>query len=174
MDDINDKIKKAKTQGIWATMYGEDKWNATHITSLSSKLLHFGDTSIFFQYGWPGPNINIYKYADYGITWALTEEELRLPHHYKPVPHVFKADDNISIVKFKNEKDEDGYYYLHHDEEFAIINECSKDDRYKLASVSGSRSINSDFTKDKYEFVRYANQHDIDVLNGLQIPEDQI
>ena len=32
---------------------------------------------LIFIWGWPGPDANIYKFKDYGITWAFTEEELK-------------------------------------------------------------------------------------------------
>ena len=32
---------------------------------------------LIFVWGWPGPDANIYRFEDYGVTWAFTKKELR-------------------------------------------------------------------------------------------------
>ena len=39
------------------------------------KLSEYKDSFIFI-WGWPGPDYNLYKFKDYGVTWAFTKEEL--------------------------------------------------------------------------------------------------
>lgn len=33
--------------------------------------------AFFYRWGWPGPDINKYKFEDYGITWAFSAEEIQ-------------------------------------------------------------------------------------------------
>ena len=34
-------------------------------------------TSFVYVWGMPGPDYNIYKFSDYGITWAFTPDEIK-------------------------------------------------------------------------------------------------
>lgn len=64
---------------IWGTMYGEKCTDTnTIILNIKKTALHRtkADDSIIYIWGWPGPDGNIYKYSDYGVTWAFTPEEL--------------------------------------------------------------------------------------------------
>lgn len=45
------------------------------ISKLDLKLSKNQDCFIFI-WGWPGPDANLYKFKDYGVTWAFSEEEL--------------------------------------------------------------------------------------------------
>lgn len=40
---------------------------------------HMGKTEfgLYFRFGFPGPDVNIYAFSDYGRTWAFTREELQ-------------------------------------------------------------------------------------------------
>ena len=62
---------------IWGTMYGST--NPTEciikISKTSLKLSRNADAFIYI-WGYPGPDGNIYKFADYGKTWAFTRPEL--------------------------------------------------------------------------------------------------
>ena len=40
---------------------------------------------LWWVWGWPGPNANIYYFSDYGRTWAFTEEELEANRYKKDV-----------------------------------------------------------------------------------------
>ncbi len=35
------------------------------------------EDGIVYIWGMPGPDLNFYKFSDYGKTWALTEEEIK-------------------------------------------------------------------------------------------------
>ena len=45
------------------------------ISKLDLKLSKNQDCFIFI-WGWPGPDANLYKFKDYGVTWAFSEEIL--------------------------------------------------------------------------------------------------
>ena len=170
MNNIEEKIAKAKTDGIWGTKYGMDKHNDTDILHIDPNSLHFDEDGMVFIWGWPGPDYNLYKYSDYGNTWALMEREIRMQHHRSSHIHNFKVVDKIKVVKFKNKKDKDGYYYQNFDHEFVILRDRPDHDRYFLISIVNGDISN--FYKDFYEFVRYANEDDIKKLNDMKIPED--
>ena len=38
--------------------------------------LHLSGDSFVVIWGWPGPDTNTYRFSDYGITWAFSEDEL--------------------------------------------------------------------------------------------------
>lgn len=38
--------------------------------------LHEEKEMLLFTWGWPGPDYNIYRFADYGKTWSFDEGEL--------------------------------------------------------------------------------------------------
>lgn len=65
---------------IYVTMYGENLEktdNKVDICSLyKSKLRVWDDTGMYYIWGWPGPDFNVYYFEDYGKSWALTKEEL--------------------------------------------------------------------------------------------------
>ena len=46
------------------------------IIEIKKKELQEGLEGYIFIWGYPGPDYNYYKFSDYGITWAFTEEEL--------------------------------------------------------------------------------------------------
>lgn len=68
---------------IWGEMYGRD-----HLHSLNEPPLQYieiyksqlgrskKDDCVFYIWGWPGSDCNIYFFKDYGKTWAFTKEEL--------------------------------------------------------------------------------------------------
>lgn len=65
---------------IWATMYGEnlEKTDAeVCILQIPKKNLErWSDKAMYYIWGLPGPDFNIYYFEDYGKSWALTKEEL--------------------------------------------------------------------------------------------------
>ena len=74
-------LVKALKNGIYGSMYGgkpNNKYNSViFIEPRSFKLcLHIDEPCIYYEWGWPGPEANRYKLKDYGISWALTTEEL--------------------------------------------------------------------------------------------------
>lgn len=75
-DELIPKVLKAYFNGFYGTMYGgtADKETVIHI----DKLCPIGmDGSLWYVWGFPGPDCTVYKPQDYGKTWALTEEELK-------------------------------------------------------------------------------------------------
>lgn len=62
---------------FYGEFYGREKAdkNAEYceINVSSCKII---DSGIVYIWGWPGPDVNFYKWSDYGNTWALTKEEL--------------------------------------------------------------------------------------------------
>lgn len=62
---------------IWGTMHGSTCSDEL-LTNISKKELEltFDADEFIYIWGWPGPDYNRYKFADYGKTWAFTREEL--------------------------------------------------------------------------------------------------
>lgn len=73
---------------IYGEMYGRNRTNSdATIISIRKSELHktVDDDSVIYVWGWPGPDGNIYKYSDYGETWAFTPEELSPARKYEDV-----------------------------------------------------------------------------------------
>ena len=68
---------------IWGEMYGR-KCTDPNAVILEIKKTRLektkADDAVWYTWGWPGPDMNCYKFSDYGETWAFTKEEL-LPAH---------------------------------------------------------------------------------------------
>ena len=61
---------------IYGTMYGQrnDKiveFKKTYVEYES------GDDSFIYIWGWPGPDYNVYRFADYGKTWAFSMNDFK-------------------------------------------------------------------------------------------------
>jgi len=69
---INDNVNH-----IWGTMYGSSSPTEciTKISKQSLELTRNADAFIYI-WGYPGPDYNLYKFTDYGVTWAFTRQEL--------------------------------------------------------------------------------------------------
>lgn len=71
---------KALKNGIYGTKYGRDKKmldGNVFIEPRRFKLCtHIEEPCFYYEWGWPGPDANLYELRDYGKTWALTKEEL--------------------------------------------------------------------------------------------------
>jgi len=81
---------------IWGTMYGEKCTdNGAIILEIEKSALSRTkkDDSVYYIWGWPGPDANCYKYSDYGITWAFTPEELAPARKWKDVYGEKKCSD---------------------------------------------------------------------------------
>lgn len=74
--------------GIYGYMYGtpygiaiNDDGSTRHvpekIIDIPKRLIKKHDDCFAYIYGWPGPDINIYTFDDYGITWAFEKEEIK-------------------------------------------------------------------------------------------------
>jgi len=73
---------------IWGEMYGRPCTDPDAIIiDIKKESLNrtINDDSVIYIWGWPGPDGNIYKYSDYGITWAFTPEELSPARKYEDV-----------------------------------------------------------------------------------------
>ena len=69
---------------FYATMYGMHKSQDQIIKINTAEINQFvfdwngKGPAITYLWGWPGPDGNAYLIDDYGETWALTEEELKV------------------------------------------------------------------------------------------------
>lgn len=70
-DNLLAKIIRARFRGFYGAMYGDPKDKKIYIKGSTIG----GDGNLYYIWGMPGPDHNVYKHKDYGITWALTEEE---------------------------------------------------------------------------------------------------
>lgn len=68
---------------IYGYMYGHKYINTSNGKELDriikiekEKLQDTGNDSFYYRWGWPGPDINIYNWKDYGITWSFNKEDL--------------------------------------------------------------------------------------------------
>lgn len=63
---------------FYGTMYG-NKWD--EIIEINKKEIKFckNEDAFYYVWGWPGPDVNIYYFKDYGITWAFNMEDFK---HY--------------------------------------------------------------------------------------------
>lgn len=69
-------LKKYNDPGvryIYGSFYGRPWDDFTYIEKEKLKLSY---NAFVFIWGGPGPDYNVYKFSDYGITWAFTKEEI--------------------------------------------------------------------------------------------------
>lgn len=84
--DKYDVLQNLKTYGgIYAYMYGSpylnfgDHKEVDKIVFLDKDELRIGDNSFTYIWGWPGPDYNVYEFADYEKTWAFREYDIVTP-----------------------------------------------------------------------------------------------
>ena len=73
---------------IWGEMYGRPCTDPDAIlVDIKKTRLEKtkADDEVWYIWGWPGPDVNCYKYSDYGVTWAFTPEELSPARKYEDV-----------------------------------------------------------------------------------------
>ena len=70
---ILEKLKKK--QKIYGFMYGEPYIN-NKIIDINIKDTEIVPYAIIYRWGWPGSDFNMYKFEDYGRTWAFTRKEM--------------------------------------------------------------------------------------------------
>jgi hypothetical protein len=84
-NEILDKYNSKEINCIYGFMYGHKYINTfdkglipDKIIKINKKDLQLGIKNDCFVYVWgyPGPDANIYKFEDYGETWAFTKKEL--------------------------------------------------------------------------------------------------
>ena len=73
---------------IYGYMYGapyvysagieKSEWIRDKLIEIKKSELRLGENKdcFVFIWGWPGPDFNIYKFSDYGVTWAFSESEV--------------------------------------------------------------------------------------------------
>lgn len=69
---IKEKFYLPETK-FYGRLYGpNDK-----IIEIDKRLLHLNGTgdSFYYVWHWPGPDVTIYKFSDYGKTWAFSLED---------------------------------------------------------------------------------------------------
>ena len=74
-------INLKKYNGIYGYMYGErNHYNSIEedIIFIPQKDLQISKQADCFIYiwGWPGPDVNFYKFKDYKKTWSFNKEDL--------------------------------------------------------------------------------------------------
>lgn len=88
-DSIVERIENNGGAKFFGYMYGEPFHNVFNIPEVevrrdeliemtcSPEDISNDKSSFWYIWGWPGPDLNEYKFADYGITWAFTKGEVR-------------------------------------------------------------------------------------------------
>lgn len=76
---LSSKLIKAYLDGFYGTMYGAPLDEIIHIDAKEARIVD--GQKLYFAWGWPGPDVTIYRLKDYGKTWALTREELNKGEH---------------------------------------------------------------------------------------------
>lgn len=86
--EIIEKYESEDVKSIFGYMYGRQFVNAfrngrlerekDRIIKIKKEALELSRNrdGFFYVWGFPGPNYNFYKFSDYGITWAFTQEEI--------------------------------------------------------------------------------------------------
>lgn len=64
---------------IYGYMYGRKCGYARldKIIQIKTKSLRIWEEGMVYVWGWPGPDYNLYRYDDYGKTWAFSKEEIK-------------------------------------------------------------------------------------------------
>ena len=71
----------SKLTKFYGTMYGGPyglhEWDK--IIEIDKKDIEFckNEDAFYYVWGWPGPDVNIYKFKDYGKTWAFRKEDFK-------------------------------------------------------------------------------------------------
>jgi hypothetical protein len=86
-EQILEKYRSNTTRSIFGFMFGQRYLNYGNGIKKLDKVIEISKEKLelsankdcfFFVWGFPGPDINIYRFSDYGETWAFTEEELNV------------------------------------------------------------------------------------------------
>ena len=80
----NNEIRKlfySPSTKFYGTMYGGPygKSEFDRILEINKKNIKFckNTDAFYYVWGWPGPDVNLYYFKDYGITWAFNEEDFK-------------------------------------------------------------------------------------------------
>lgn len=92
-EKIIKKLLSQETKCIYGTMYGgefirhcgvDGEYNyRDKLIKIDKNKLHIGKDSMTYVWGWPGPDFNVYKFSDYGKTWAFSREEMQEYEYYE-------------------------------------------------------------------------------------------
>ena len=75
-EEDEERVRKAAEHGFYGTIYGRKYESGMGIHYWPPGDYIGRDGALWCVYAMPGPDYNRYAPEDYGITWALTEEEL--------------------------------------------------------------------------------------------------
>ena len=71
----------SKSTKFYGTMYGGlyGLSKLDEIIEIDKKDIKFckNEDAFYYVWGWPGPDVNIYKFKDYGKTWAFKKEDFQ-------------------------------------------------------------------------------------------------
>lgn len=116
---------------IYGTMYGEaypgsvGQGRIIEITSYKILKGNHGKIAIYYEWGWPGPDYNLYQISDYGITWAFSEEEIKENRK----KYLKKLNSMTTLSKFKEFINPDRNTRMDEDLIRSIISDLSKKDQ---------------------------------------------
>ena len=105
--EILERIKYLRTAipTIWGYMYGKPYYTVIHylhgnVRELSELMeieissLQIWEEGLCHVWGFPGPDYTVYRYEDYGKTWAFSKDEIEKPE----IPHDLPY---YRVVRFK-------------------------------------------------------------------------
>ena len=79
-EQIIEMLESPNTGFIYGEMYGlhECVRDERRFLKIEKKDLRLSvqKDCLIYQWGWPGPDINFYKFKDYGDTWAFRREDI--------------------------------------------------------------------------------------------------
>lgn len=60
---------------MYGGQYGENEWDK--ILEINKKDIKFcqNEDAFYYIWGWPGPDVNLYYFKDYGLTWAFNKND---------------------------------------------------------------------------------------------------
>lgn len=69
--------KYLNSKSFFGSMYGGKVAPDNPALEIKTEDCSFNtDRGIQYIWGWPGPDYNVYRWEDYGKSWAFTKEEL--------------------------------------------------------------------------------------------------
>lgn len=84
--EILNKYLNPDTKKIYGYMYGRPYIEYSGGELRKDKLIRINKDELtigrhndcfLYIWGWPGPDANIYKFSDYGVTWAFSKSDMR-------------------------------------------------------------------------------------------------
>ena len=84
-DRILELYNSPEVTSIYGFMYGLPYVNVAGGGKRPDKIIEIDKSSLIlgknkdcfvYVWGWPGPDSNIYRFSDYGVTWAYSKDEI--------------------------------------------------------------------------------------------------